>query len=320
MLAVVASPNRPGGERRASRRSGCGRRGRPRRGGRSSAPRSGYGVVGWATIAPVGVAATEPTTIVRSRVGADAVGVARRDEQVERQQAVDAGAVGVVRRRHVAAAEAQVADDRPGLLRQAGLVEAAHDVAVEHRRRAEHLADGDHAGAADAREAHGELVGRHDGHRVGQPGAGVAGRAGRRRRAGLASVVDGHRGERRAVALQARHVEVAARLVDAGLAAVRRVDRLHRQAVALVAAVAAALADPLVDDDAEVRAWRRRPRLRSRRSSAAQRWSWSSTVTPGDRRPARPGSPSAGCGRAPRPGRRRAARSRRRPTCPGRRT
>ena len=65
--------------------------------------------------------------------------------------------------------------------------------------------------------------------------------------------VDRHRRERRAVALHAREVEVAARLVDRGLAAVRRVDRLHRQAVRLVAAVAAALADPLVDDDAEGR-------------------------------------------------------------------
>ena len=56
--------------------------------------------------------ATEPTTTVRVGVGADAVGVAGRDEEVEGEQAVDARAVGVVRRRHVAAAQPQVADDR----------------------------------------------------------------------------------------------------------------------------------------------------------------------------------------------------------------
>ena len=190
----------------------------------------------------------------------------------------------------VDAAEAQVADDRAGLLRQPGLVEAAHDVAVEHRRRAEHLADGDHAGAADAREADREVVGGHDGDRVGQPGD-----AGRRRarpasRARASAVgVDGDGGERRAVALQARQVEVAARLVDARLAPVRRVDRLHRQAVALVAAVAAALAHPLVDDDAEARAWRACPGCGRGASRPRTRWSWSSTVTPGHLRRARPG-------------------------------
>ena len=62
-----------------------------------------------------------------------------------------------------------------------------------------------------------------------------------------------HHRERRAVALQAGHVEVAARLVDPRLAAVWRVDRLDGQAVALVAAVAAPLAHALVDDDAEGR-------------------------------------------------------------------
>ena len=127
MLAVVASPNSPAASARpidvavASARETSSRR--PVR-----ASSSGYGVVGWATIAPVGVGATEPMTTVRWRLGADAVGVAGRHEEVEREQAVDARAVGVVRRRHGAAAEAQVADDRAGLLRQAGLVEAAHDL------------------------------------------------------------------------------------------------------------------------------------------------------------------------------------------------
>ena len=185
-------------------------------------------------------------------VGADAVRVARRHQEIERQQAVDARAVGVVGRRHgAAAAHPQIADHRPGLLRQAGLIEAAHDLAVEHRRSAEHLADRDHAGPADPREAHGERIGRHDRLRRRQPDGWILGRPDGRACRARRVLVDRDGGERRTVALQARHVEVAARLVDPRLAPVRRVDRLHRQAVALVPAVAAALADPLVDDHAE---------------------------------------------------------------------
>ena len=67
-----------------------------------------------------------------------------------------------------------------------------------------------------------------------------------------------------------------------GLAAELGLDRLHGQAVGLHAAVAAALADPLVDHDAHRAARRPRPRLRSRRFSAAHCWSWMSTVTPVD--------------------------------------
>ena len=189
-------------------------------------------------------------------VGTDPVGVARRDEEVEGEQAVDTRAVGMVRRRHADAAQAQVAHDRAGLLGEPGLVEAADGPAVEHRRGAEHLADGDHPGAADAGEADREVVGRDDRVRLGQPGRRVAGRQrGRGLRGAAPAVVllDGDRGKRRAIALEARQIPVATRLVDAGLAPVRRIDRLDRQAVALVAAVAAPLADPLVDDDTEPR-------------------------------------------------------------------
>ena len=51
---------------------------------------SGYGVVGWATIEPVGVGAAEPITMVRP-AGAGAVGVAGADEEIEGEEAVDAG-------------------------------------------------------------------------------------------------------------------------------------------------------------------------------------------------------------------------------------
>ncbi len=89
-------------------------------------------------------------------------------------------------------------------------------------------------------------------------GQAVGGISGSRRRRGFGASrlggagVNGDEGERRAVALQTGHVEVAARLVDARLAAVLRHHRLHGQAVALVSAVAASFTDPFVDHDAEV--------------------------------------------------------------------
>ena len=194
--------------------------------------------------------------MVRPARAPGAVGVAGADEEIEGEEAVDAGRVRPVRQRRAVGRDAQVADDRTGLLRQPGLVEATHGAPAEHRRRAEDLADRDHAGAADAGQADDELVGRHGGHRIGQAVGRVADRrpGGRRRRGtGCSAAVDGHEGERRAVTLETGHVEVAARLVDAGLAAVVRHHRLHGEAVALVAAVPAALADPFVDDDPEVR-------------------------------------------------------------------
>ena len=64
MLAVVESPNSPVARPAESTKRLWSARdtsaSRP-----VSAPSAGYGVVGWATIAPVGVDATEPMTIVR---------------------------------------------------------------------------------------------------------------------------------------------------------------------------------------------------------------------------------------------------------------
>src|SRR5690606_33474199 len=62
-----------------------------------------------------------------------------------------------------------------------------------------------------------------------------------------------HRHEGRAEALHAGKVLVAVGLVDPALAAELRLDRLHRDAVRLNGAVAAGLADEIVDDDALVR-------------------------------------------------------------------
>src|SRR4029077_19570133 len=56
--------------------------------------------------------------------------------------------------------------------------------------------------------------------------------------------------ERRAVAVEAREVEVARGLMDLRLAAERGLDGQHRQAAGDLAAVAAALAHALVDHDA----------------------------------------------------------------------
>ena len=182
--------------------------------------------------------------------GAAPVRVACRGQQVEREEHVDTRHAGVVRRRRHLVGDADVARDGSGLLREAGLVEAPHGVAGQHRRRAEDLADGDDARAADAREADGEPGGIDDRRRLRE--IADVDLAGRRAGALLTGGVSRHRGERRAVALHAREVEVAARLVDAGLATERSVDRLHGEAVALGAAVATALADPFVDDDPEV--------------------------------------------------------------------
>src|SRR5580704_2914180 len=56
--------------------------------------------------------------------------------------------------------------------------------------------------------------------------------------------------ERRAVALDTAHIQVAGALMDPGLAPELGLHRLHRQARGLLAAVAAALANALVDPDA----------------------------------------------------------------------
>ena len=109
-----------------------------------------------------------------------------------------------------------------------------------------------------------------------------------------------HDGEERgAVALEAGEVLVAGGLVDLRLAAELGLDRDHRQAGGLLAAVAAALADALVDPDALASA--RRP-CRACACGAARRrtpgrGSGRSRPPPGRAPAARRAAP---CGRAPR--------------------
>ena len=151
--------------------------------------------------------------------------------------------------------DAQVRHHRAGLLRQAGLVEAADVLAVEGGRGAEDLRHGDHAGATDTGHADGGVVGGHQqggggqrGHVDGRLASSAATRLVGLRRFGRGLL--GHHGEERgAVPGEAGVVLVARGLVDLGLAAELGLDRLHRQAVGLHAAVAAAFAHPLVDDD-----------------------------------------------------------------------
>ena len=114
---------------------------------------------------------------------------------------------------------------------------------VDQRGHAEHLVHGHHAGAADAHHAHAPVGGVHEQLGLGQ----LHVQLGRL----VPGLLAGHDGEERgAVPLEARVVLVAGGLVDLRLAAELGLDREHRQAARLLAAVAAALAHALVDPDA----------------------------------------------------------------------
>jgi hypothetical protein len=162
--------------------------------------------------------------------------------------------VGLARAENIAAldrfrAEAQVGDDRATLLGEAELVEAAHVEAGIRGRDGEHLRRGDDPRAADAHEADVDGSVGPGGRGVGQ----VRRRQGRRSSAGALRLARDDLDERRAVAVEAREVLVAGGLVDCGLAAELGVDRDDRETVRLGAAIAAALADALIDDDASRR-------------------------------------------------------------------
>src|SRR5215471_7852577 len=144
--------------------------------------------------------------------------------------------------------DADVALHRATLLGEAGHVDHPDALALEMRRHADDGADRHDAGATDPGD---------------DDAVGLADR--RQRRLGKRRLVRGYRGalafpelrafdghEGRAKALEAGEVLVAARLIDGALAAELGLERLHRHAVRLHAAIAAALADELVDDHAPV--------------------------------------------------------------------
>ncbi len=146
--------------------------------------------------------------------------------------------------------EADVARHRTALLREAGHVDEADALAFEMRRHAENRADGDDAGTADAGDD--DPIGLIDRRqrRLRQRRRIVLGRSMPLPRLSLApSTVtkDGQKPFRQEIVL------VAAGLVDGALAAEFGFERLHRDAVRFDAAIAAALADQLIDDDALVR-------------------------------------------------------------------
>ena len=144
----------------------------------------------------------------------------------------------------------QVGHDRAALLREPRLVQSADVAAVDHGRSRQDLRQGGDAGAADPGDAHREARRAEDHFRIRQRLA--AGRStGRLRGRSLgrcAARAGRHGDEGGAIAVQAGEVEVAGRLVDLRLAAELRRDRLDGQAVRLLPAVAAALADALVDE------------------------------------------------------------------------
>ena len=142
----------------------------------------------------------------------------------------------------------EMAPDGAALLREPRHVEAGEALALEVGRHADDRADRHDARAADARhEDRVRLVERRlrgFGHGREQLLGVLAGRL--VHRLAHAAAVDRH--EARAEALHAREVLVARRLVDRALAAELGRERRDRHAVGLHAAVAAALADEVVDE------------------------------------------------------------------------
>ncbi len=139
-----------------------------------------------------------------------------------------------------------MAEHRAALLRQPRHVEDHAGLAFDMRGHAEQRADGQHTGTADT--AHRNVVGPVERLQRGRRRQFADGAEIDRGLLAQLAAVDGD--ERRAEALDAGEVLVAARLVDRPLAAERGFQGLDRDAVRLHRAVAAAFADRGIDDDA----------------------------------------------------------------------
>ena len=167
----------------------------------------------------------------------------RTADHVEQQQRVgvssaDLGSPGVA-----LLTDPKIRNDLPTLLRQAGLVEARGNEAIEHRCGRQHLRHGHNARAADPDDQQRRLLhsfgfGWCIAHAVGR-----AGGVGNDRVVGVD--LDGHEG--RAISAQTTQVEVAGLLVNLRFAPKGRLDRVHAHAVRHLAAMTAAFADRLVD-------------------------------------------------------------------------
>src|SRR5439155_1725264 len=120
--------------------------------------------------------------------------------------------------------------------------------ALDMGGHAEHRADGDDPGAADAGDE--DVVGAIERRRGRQRQIGEQRRRVGRRAIGLPQFAAMHGDKARAKALDAGKVLIAVRLVDPPLATEFGFQRLHRDAVGNGRAVAAAFADALIDEDA----------------------------------------------------------------------
>ncbi len=94
----------------------------------------------------------------------------RRSDEIEREQHVGGSVAEQVRLGGVSGREPEVADHRPGLLGQAGLVHPAAVVAVEHRRGREDLRGGHHTGATDPGDPDVDVRRIEQQHRIGEVG------------------------------------------------------------------------------------------------------------------------------------------------------
>ena len=145
----------------------------------------------------------------------------------------------------------QMAPHRTALLGQARHVQPAESLSLQVRGHAHDRADGHHTGAAHARDHDAvRLVQRRQLAAQEQPQTSVSvlSPAGASSALAQAPAVHGHKA--RTEALHAGVVLVARRLIDGALAAELGLQRQHRHAVGLHAAVAAALAHQIIDDDA----------------------------------------------------------------------
>ena len=163
----------------------------------------------------------------------------------------DADGRDIFRRR----GDPDVAHDRAVLLREPGEVQRRAASAVDMRGHAEQRADGDDAGATDAGDK--DVVGRIELGGGGQRQMRRQRQAGKRilahvpgRALQLAQASAMHGDEARAEAFDAGIILVAVRLVDLALAAELSVERLHRDTIGGLGAVAAAFADQIIDKDA----------------------------------------------------------------------
>ena len=186
--------------------------------------------------------ARRPGSSLRQRLGAGGDDEVAAEQQA-RAAGGDAHGVDPVR----AFGDADMAHHRAALLRHAELVEHGDALPLQMRRHAEQRPDRHDAGAADPGDENAVGLGK-----------GGQGRLGQRRqvvpiveigRAALAQAAAMHRDKARAETLEAGKILVAARLVDRALAAEFGLDRHDRQAVRGRRAVAAALANQIVDKD-----------------------------------------------------------------------